>query len=1552
MSMRVYLLYSNGLLRTLRLPDGFDGRYRFEKTDAAEELPFYVEAIDGHWYLFCDETAEFYASEGTMGGMTLIGSSLRIDDRAFGRLKYRGEVYATYAEQEREGDQAMIPYRITPLDSDYVIGRNSDNAIELNRREVSRKHAALHWNGSNWEIRDLNSTNGVYVNGRREAFKTLQLGDVIFIMGLRIVVGMNYFSMNNANGRAVFHTPHIYKVIIGQERSALCTRALPNGEPDREFDRPPRKLIKVDPDAIEIEMPPMRLGGNRMPLLLRLGSPLVMGGQAMLTGNYLAAMTSMVFPSLNQGFSEKDRKEYEAKRQERYGKYLEDKAREIEEERKKETEMLTAAHPPVMQALSFAKSKTRLWERRKVDEDFLTIRIGQGDLPLLAERQYNKKRFDLEDDDLLDKMYELAEKPIIIQNAPILMAFADDYVVGVTGVQQRIGEFIRNVILQLVSTHSCDELKICILASGEYAKELDFVRYLRHNWDDERNIRFFATKPEETRPLANYFKKMEEELFGKESDRKKNLAKSPAFLIFALDKALYESFEFFKNILSEREYRGISLVTSFDGLPKECSKIIQAEDCIRLIDLKHPEKPEITFRLDDYDPQNALPCIRELFKTKQKTNMALSSLPSMITFLEMFRVGKVEYLNPLTRWKENNPIKSLAAQVGVGTDGSLFTLDLHEKRQGPHGLIAGMTGSGKSEFIITYILSMAVNFSPEEVAFILIDYKGGGLTDAFEDKSRGIHLPHLVGTITNLDGPAINRSLMSINSELKRRQAEFKKAKSETNFGTMDIYDYQKLYRAKRVKKPMPHLFIISDEFAELKKQQPEFMDELISTARIGRSLGVHLILATQKPGGVVNDQIWSNTKFRVCLKVQDRSDSMEMLKRPEAAELKHTGRFYLQVGYNEYFALGQSAWCGAGYIPQDEVLIEKDETVEFVDNAGQTSLKSTPKVKSQKAECKQIVAIVKYLSDLAVREGIEAESLWLEPLPGKLELCDLMEQVYRTPEQGITSVIGKVDDPERQSQFPLTLDLQSFHHMLLCGHSGSGKSTFLRTMLYSLVSHYTPEEFNYYILDLSSGALSSFRSTPHCGAYVTEENEADFDRMLAMLTEMIDERKKLFAEAEVFGYESYVHSHKLPLVLVILDGWTNINTFRKGQEYSLTLSTYMREASNYGIRYLFTVNHNNEVSSKIKQEIDYRIVLRAKDKYEYNDILNIRGANVPPEMPGRGVCVIDGRPLEFQVAMPNCEKDEQTRNAMLKESLSEVAERYKDLPTARRLPMMDDELEYADFAGGFQPHRIPLGFTMDKMKPVALPLQQLYTMGLYFGNPIGVKPVLANLITAFLREDADLIVMRRRAGTIFDVRLSAGLVEAFQNRCTVLDTTAEDLARLDALIVENIRTTKMQLRNEFCETNGIPATDRGRTKKAAKYIRERSKPLFVLLESFADVMATEIDAALKAELSGLFSQIRGYNVYFIGCFYPEDENASSNPLMRSLMKEDLALCFGGCFHKQWATVLPSEFKRMEKVNPRYNRFLMKYRGECYKMIMPCGALISSTSDPDEAEIV
>lgn len=193
------------------------------------------------------------------------------------------------------------------------------------------------------------------------------------------------------------------------------------------------------------------------------------------------------------------------------------------------------------------------------------------------------------------------------------------------------------------------------------------------------------------------------------------------------------------------------------------------------------------------------------------------NMPSSLTFLELFGVGQIEQLNVLNRWKDNNPIKSLKAEIGVNENCDPFILDLHEKQHGPHGLVAGMTGSGKSEFIITYVLSMAVNYSPEEVAFVLIDYKGGGLAGAFVSSELNMKLPHVVGTITNLDKSEINRALSSIDSELRRRQRIFNEVREQSGESTIDIYKYQRMYRDGVVKEPIPHLIIVCDEFAELK---------------------------------------------------------------------------------------------------------------------------------------------------------------------------------------------------------------------------------------------------------------------------------------------------------------------------------------------------------------------------------------------------------------------------------------------------------------------------------------------------------------------------------------------------------------------------------------------------------------------------------------------------------------------------------------------------------------------------------------------------------------
>ncbi len=1547
--MHVVLLEQGQFMRSLWLPAEKEGRFVFEATDEGNTVPISVIAENDEWYAIAGKDGQFIFNGG------VFGNKVPLHDCSLIMAAFGDKKYTLYSEFEREKDNVFLPYYIEKY-TDIHIGRLSNCDICYPNPFVSRDHAILHWDNGNWYIVDLDSKNGVFLNGVSVREALVKPGDVIYIMGVYIIMGVGYIGINNANNRIQITSSKVSP--INNENEIEYLQSSSNGR-ETFFDRKPRKNFKIEKKEIEIEMPPMSMKAEKTPLLLRMGNPLLMGGRAIATGNVFSAVTSLVLPAITQGLTEKDRKEYEALRDEKYREYLEYISQQISDEIKDEKNILTDTYPPLSKMLDFSHNKNRLWERRKFDEDFLDVRVGSGNIPMVATKRFNPKRFELERDHLLEEMYAVAEKPAIIESAPIMMSLKKDFVTSIEGDYEQTIALLYNIIVQLVLTHAYDETKIVILCSSKDEKAFEFAKYLPHNWNNEQNMRFFATSRSDAQQLSKFFNNELEGMFDDSfSSRKKEKMKTlPSYVVIATDKELYESIEVLKSVVQSAEYNCVSVITAFNGAPKECTKLILLKGKNLLVDLINPEIADQEFILDQVKKDEVSFSMQQVMKTKLRIDAETQfALPNMLSFLELYNVGRVEHLNPLKRWADNNPVKSLAAPLGVGTDGKVFTLDLHEKKQGPHGLVAGGTGSGKSEFIITYILSMAVNYSPDEVAFILIDYKGGGLADAFVDEKRGIHLPHVVGTITNLDGAAINRSLMSINSELKRRQAVFKKAKSETNEGTMDIYDYQKLYRNKKVSEPMPHLFIISDEFAELKKQQPEFMDELISTARIGRSLGVHLILATQKPSGVVNDQIWSNTKFRVCLRVADKGDSMEMLKRPEAAEIKNTGRFYLQVGYNELFAMGQSAWCGAGYIPQDEVVIEEDKSVQFLDNVGQVVLNAKPKVNQNlQAQGKQIVSIVKYLSDLSKREGIVPKKLWCEPLPNQIDY-EMLDDQYPKEDDKLEALIGMADDPAHQSQFPYKIDMQSFHHMLLCGGSGSGKSTFLNTMLYSLISRYSPDDINYYILDMSGGALVNFSKAPHCGAYLTENNEADFDRLLAMVKEIVTERKKLFADAEVTNFESYRKIKQLPLILFIMDNYNNITNFRRGSAYYSDMSDYMKECAAYGIRFIISANHLNEVHSKSRQEVDYRIALQGKDKYEYSDILDFRTNVTTPQVKGRGACVINSDVYEFHTSMFSANLSEQKRTQCLKERVEEISKKYPSSNYIRELPMVDGDETYDSFCNKFIGERIPLGYSLKDMKPVAVPLQQLHSMSLYFGNTDGIKPVFKNIIRAAEFNKMSLLIVKKSYDSIFDTdEVFDYINNSFSGSISFLESTQEGLDSLKDKFMQELAERNVY-RDKFCEENGIPNTMKDRVRKAEKFIRANTKPLLIVFESFGDICRLERTDAIQsheAVFQQFFERTKGYNIYFAAGFYPDDKDIGSSPFKKSFNKQEFSLAFGGRYDKQCIIdPLPLDFRVMDKPNPKYDRFIFKYRDEIFQMRMPCGELSVAEIDPDDASII
>ena len=1018
-------------------------------------------------------------------------------------------------------------------------------------------------------------------------------------------------------------------------------------------------------------------------------------------------LTATLWPLLTKKNEKKKADEKESTRQKKYLDYLGEVRNRIRRVAREQNDILEENIVSPQECINrVIRKKTNLWERSINDIDFLKLRIGKGEVPLDLNLSFPEKKFSLEDDNLQTEMLKLAKEPNTISDAPISLMIQNNISTGIYGEKAARNNFIKLLILQMISLHSYDELKIIFLCDKSDEEQWVSLKTIPHLWSDDKSTRLFCSCLDEIKEISIF---IEGKVLTRsvENTYNNDSAIAPYYVFIDVSETLSKKCEGLHKALESGDNLGFSAIfaaDAFSDFPKETTTIINVNGVhSKIYDRASKDGHSIDFDVEKINSKEFDKVCVDISNIRLDIDSAIYSLPSMVDFLGIYNVGKVEHLNSLSRWHDHNPTQSLRAPVGVDADGDIFYLDLHEKYHGPHGLIAGMTGSGKSEFIITYILSMALNYHPYEVSFILIDYKGGGLVDAFYNNQTGVKLPHIAGTITNLDGASVNRSLVSIQSELRRRQALFSKANSLNNEGTMDIYKYQQLYRSGVVSEPCPHLIIVSDEFAELKKQQPEFMDELISTARIGRSLGVHLILATQKPSGVVDDQIWSNSRFRVCLKVQDKSDSQEMIKAPDAAEISETGRFYLQVGYNELFAIGQSAWCGADYIPKDVVEKEKDNSVQIIDNLGRPIISIAPTSSSDNGikHTKQVVAIVDYLSSLASNEGLSATTLWLPPIPSEIFVDDLDKKYnYVSKQNYFDPVIGELDDPYNQKQDLLKLQISQDGNCIVYGSAGSGKTTLLSTVCYSLIKHHTSDEVNIYILDFGTEALKMFEEAPQVGGFISSSDSSKIAAFFKLIKGEILYRRKLMS-SHVGDYTSFVKNsnEKLPGIVVLLNDYSSFSELYEA--YIDELISITRECTRYGIYFIVTADSSNSVRYKVQQNFKRAITLQLNDSTDYSFIVGRTNGLVPAPFKGRGLIGYD-KVYEFQTAfcIDTANMSENIRifcRELLKTSTS----------LARQIPTMPERIKIDSFINSSSDWSfIPVGLSYESIETAGVDLK------------------------------------------------------------------------------------------------------------------------------------------------------------------------------------------------------------------------------------------------------
>lgn len=1240
-------------MNTVILPEKVAGQYFLRWEDKGNDYLIEIEAIDEKWILKSNKKAHIIDENNRVDSVRLLPMSIYW-------IEIENERYSVFTESESNSQSFFTKYYVES-NFQFSIGRNDDNDIIVNNSFVSGHHAFLEYNEGTWFVKDNNSTNYLFVNGKRISEKVLKHGDLIYIMGLKLIIGGFFISINNPEGQVYINTNRL-KQFDGVDQTQV--KSEDSAAADDFFYRSPRFNKKIEKKKIKIDPPPQSPIGEELPLILTLGPSMTMGMASMVTAinavnnamnnnNFASAIPSLamsvsmllgtiLWPTITKKYDKKRKLKKENQRQESYRKYLTDISSDISRESHVQEYILSENFLKNTDCINIISNRDRkLWERTPGQEDFLQVSVGRGMGELDAELVYQERRFTIEHDVLLDEMYDLCESPKTLKNIPITYSLFENYVSGVIGDRKKVVELVKSMILQIISYYSYNEVKLAFIYDEYEDVDFSFCKWLPHVWSRDKKFRLVACTKEEVNELSSYLEKVLEPRLEKNDAEIKN--KLPYYIVFAVNRTLAIRSDALKKIYSNSNV-GFTVVTLYDNiesLPKECSAVIEVSGMKGRIFNKDNTSGGITEFEPDVMPIGDLVSVsKKLLNTQLDERDTSVRLPTMLTFLEMYSVGRIEHLNILARWKENDPTISLEAPIGVDSTGRSFKLNLHEKYHGPHGLVAGMTGSGKSEFIITYILSMAVNYHPDEVAFILIDYKGGGLAGAFCDPDHGIMLPHLAGTITNLDGASINRSLISIQSELRRRQAIFNEAKRISNEGTMDIYKYQKLYRRGVVSRPVPHLFIISDEFAELKTQQPEFMEQLISAARIGRSLGVHLILATQKPNGVVDDQIWSNSRFRVCLKVQEKADSMDMIKRPDAAEIAETGRFYLQVGFNEFFDMGQSAWCGAPYVPADRFVKRKNDLVTAVNNLGEVIAEA--KVIDNTvtgSESKELVELVKYLSALAAEENVGASPLWLDPIPEKIYINDLEEKYsYKTKEFVLDPIVGEYDDPFNQRQDLFKLPLSKEGHAIIYGASGSGVENAVSTIIYSLISHHAANEINIYAIDFGSETLTSFSKAPQVGEILISSDSEKIVNLFKMIREEVSKRKKLFSE---YGgnYDSYIENSNgsIASIVVFIENFAVFSEEFNDLEDEMVSIT--RDCQKYGIYFVITANSSNAVRYRLQQNFKQLVVLQMNDTSDYVSILGQTEGIVPSKLFGRGIVKID-RVYEFQTAFVSVTKD------------------------------------------------------------------------------------------------------------------------------------------------------------------------------------------------------------------------------------------------------------------------------------------------------------------------
>jgi len=989
------------------------------------------------------------------------------------------------------------------------------------------------------------------------------------------------------------------------------------------------------------------------------------------------------------------------------------------------------SHPPPDALLAITGSTARLWERRPDDPDFLVLRVGQGTLPLATPFQVpSEDGLGAQSDPVcIEAMGELVRAQSTVSNEAVAVDLKTSPVVSVVGHRAAIDDAARALLSQLAVLHAPDDVRLLLCTSRASAPGWEWMKWLPH---------LRGASGDQSGPVVCDPDELEAAITSRAARARRSSATDQA----GADQWLV--------VLADGVVPAPEAIATLRRTPSRTSLVILAESAAaepNEVDVRvgvaaarlevESSGPRIEGRPDRLGPAAAEAIARRLAPLRLLEEPGSRRLAGAISLTDLLDIRDVARLDPAVIWRTRASADNLRTPIGVSSQGGAVLLDLKESAlggDGPHGLVIGATGSGKSELLRTVVTGLALTHPPDLLAFVLVDFKGGAAFAGLQD------LPHVAGVITNLadDLAMVDRMHAALFGEIRRRQELLRKAGNLAS-----LRDYHRRRAAGDALPPLPYLVLMVDEFGELLTSKPDFIDLFVAVGRLGRSLGMHLLLCSQQLDEGRLRGLEGHLSYRIALRTFSAAESRTVLGVPDAYELPPiAGSAYLKVGTTAYTRFRAALVSQPYSAPQDSTDAPprpRPFSLAFGEPVVRPQEDHEPATEGPSV----LDVVVSQLRDAAER----VHQVWLPPLERTVALDQLLGDIRKRRERGLSATswagsgrqsvpVGLVDLPAEQARDVLAVDLAgSAGHLLVVGAALTGKTTLLRTLIASFALTHTPQEAQFYCIDYGGGGLSVLGGLPHVGGAAGRQDPERVRRTVAEVAALLDEREARFKAVGIDSPQTLRSRRESGDlggdgwhdVFLVVDNWPALR--QEFEDLEAPIQEIAARGLGYGVHLIMTASRWVDVRSALRESIGGRLELRLHDPME--SAINRRAAeNVAKGIPGRGMTADS---LHFQTAMPRIDggADASGMQPALEDLVAQVAAAWAG-SGARPVLVLPHEIGLKDLPGVTARDKggVPIGLSERDLDVVWLDLVGSDPHFLVFGDGESGK---TNVLRSFL---------------------------------------------------------------------------------------------------------------------------------------------------------------------------------------------------------------------------